>query len=605
MGKQVVSLRNVIAPDGPAGAVIRTMTPWADRAFGLERLDELYRERIPEGTAPEEFAGRALDALGISHETAGPDLARQLPASGPVVVVSNHPYGAVEGLVLAHLIAQVRPDLRILANAALQILPALAPMLIPADPLKVSPRNVGAIRRCESHLKSGGVLIMFPAGRVSWPRAGTQAVADGPWHRLVGHLLLRTEATLVPVFFEGSNSRRFHAVGRLFGSGRMALLPRELLRLAGGHVRYRSGPPLPAALWRHMRADELTRYARLMVYALQRAANGSAAARTPLESAAPLAAPASRAALAREVRQLPAEQQLLAFKQFQVMYGRANQMPALMAEIARERERAFRELQEGSGASRDGDSYDESYVQLFVWDSQKTALVGAYRLGHTDELRREAGPRAVYLSQMFDFDPGFYADAPPSLELGRSFIVPEQQKSFHGLYLLWQGIGRYLCRHPWYRRLYGTVSLSRQYDARAMAWLCESLIDPDPAVRPRRALRVPEDPEWQDFLRACRPLSLATLSAIVRALDAASRDVPVLLRHYHRLGARFHAVAVDPNFMDTPGLLLSVDVPALGAAKLATFLGEGAGAYLAWSPPAAAEATRVAGESPGVAVLQP
>mgnify|MGYP005844968817 CR=1 FL=1 len=605
MGKPIVSLRNVTAPDGPGAAVKRTVLLWADRVFGLERLDMLYRDRIPEDTAPEEFAGRALDALGISHETTGPDLARQLPASGPVIVVSNHPFGAVEGLVLAHLITQVRRDVKILANSALQVLPAFAPMLIAVDPLKVSPRNVGAIRRCESHLKAGGVLVVFPAGRVSWPKKSTHEVADGPWHRLTGHLLLRSEATLVPVYFEGGNSRRFHAAGRLFGSGRMALLPRELLRLMGGHVRYRAGRPLSASLWRHMLADDLTRYARLMVYALPRAATESSSSTTPVSAAEPLAERGSRADLLREVAGLPAEQRLLDFKHFRVMYGRARQMPAMMAEIARERERTFRELEEGSGSSRDRDSFDESYVQLFVWDSKQHALVGAYRLGHTDELRRQAGSRAIYLSQMFDFDPRFYDDAPPSLELGRSFIVAEHQRSFHGLYLLWQGIGRYLCRHPRYRRLYGTVSLSRQHDARAMAWLCEALIEPDPTVRPRNPMPAKADPEWRDFLRACRPLPLATLSAIVRALDPASRDLPVLLRHYHRLGARFHAVAVDPNFLNTPGLLLSVDVAALGLDRLATFMGDGAGKYLAWSSPTGTEATRVSGNVLGRAALQP
>ncbi|MGE3597150.1 MAG: GNAT family N-acetyltransferase [Dehalococcoidia bacterium] len=220
-------------------------------------------------------------------------------------------------------------------------------------------------------------------------------------------------------------------------------------------------------------------------------------------------------------------------------------------------------------------------MQLVVWDNQERSLVGAYRMGKTDELRKERDASAIYLSQMFQFSDDFYEGAPPSLELGRSFVVPEHQKSFHALYLLWQGIGRFLLTHPRYRRLYGTVSLSRQY-SRALALLCDALITPSPNVRPRHPLKHPLHPEWRDYRRREGALDLPTLSALVRGLDGDGKDLPILLKHYYKLGAQFHCVGVDPNFNDTPGLLLSVDIPALEPKVLSTFLGNGAAAYLAF-----------------------
>jgi putative hemolysin len=169
--------------------------------------------------------------------------------------------------------------------------------------------------------------------------------------------------------------------------------------------------------------------------------------------------------------------------------------------------------------------------------------------------------------------------------MGRSFVVPEYQKHYASLYLLWQGIGRYLAAFPCYRRLYGTVSLSRQYDDRAIALICDALIEPSPRVRPRHALRTEPHPEWRAFAAAqwepgrARP-DLATLSACVRGIDPEGKDLPILLKHYHKLGARFHCVGIDPHFNDTPGLLLSVDMDAMPEKLVSTFLGEHAAAYL-------------------------
>jgi putative hemolysin len=563
-----------------------TLVPLADQLLGLHTIERLYRQGRLSGLGPFEFVARALEMLQVTGSDRSGELVRSIPRQGPVLVVCNHPYGAIEALLLADALGAVRTDVKFLANDALRIFPEIAPLLVGTNPLRVTQRNLPSLRQCEGHLADGGVLVVFPAGRVSFERpADSGRMADGEWNRIVGHLALRTQATVLPVFFHGGNSRVFHRVGRIRERARMFLLPREMLGLRGRHIEYRSGRPLPPALWHRMDPTELTSFARLMTYMLERP--GEALPPPGEDPSLPPLAPSSHPqAMAEEIGSLPEAQKLLDFRHFSVYYARADQMPAVMAQIARERERVFRELAEGSGAARDGDAYDSTYVQLFVWDQRGQAIVGAYRLGRTDALRRAQGAAGVYLSQMFEFREGFYAreDGGASLELGRSFVVPEHQKSFHALYLLWQGIGRYLVAHPQYRRLYGTVSLSRRYDDRALRILCDGLIEDTPSVRPRKALPGSMHPEWQEYLKRQGPPRLALLSALVQALDAEGKDVPVLLKHYHKLGARFHCVAVDPNFLDTPGLLLSVDIPAMGTAAVETFLGSGAADYLAWRP---------------------
>ena len=281
-----------------------------------------------------------------------------------------------------------------------------------------------------------------------------------------------------------------------------------------------------------------------------------------------------RSELLGEINRLPDEQMLMEYKTYRVYYGSVTQMPRVLDQIARLRELTFRAHQEGSGQPQDRDDFDLTYLHLFAWDTEAEAIVGAYRLGQTDRLREQDGNEGVYLAQMFDFSDEFYA-GPPILEIGRSFVSPEYQRNTYSLYLLWCGISRYLLHHPKYRQLYGVVSMSRLYDSRAMAVMRDVLLEPRDDV----VAEAPYEPDlgtrWQDFLAETRPMTMKDLSRIVKELEGNERDVPVLIRHYHKLGARFHAAAVDENFNNTPGLLLRLNVPSIPRKYLKMYFGEG------------------------------
>lgn len=576
-----ISLR-ALAPSGTPGW-LKFLAPVADRLLGLPAVDRVYSQL--QGLPPFEFVKRGLEVLDIQVDSESGQIKNPIPEKGALLVVSNHPFGGVEMLALTQKLESVRKDIKVLANTGLQVFRELQPLFIAINPLKVTQRNLAPIRKCEEHLGNGGVLVIFPAGKVSFRPRGGSRIQDRDWNRVVGHLAKRSGAPILPVFFSGANSPMFQMLGNIWDRSKLLLLPRELIRMRGKRVHFELGHAINEDVWRHLDARSVTRFARLMSYLLEsRIDQGEASKLNPNpKPMAPLAPLNDAAMIEQELAALPVKQQLLDFKQFSVFYAQGDQIPLLMKDIARERERVFREYDEGSGKSRDGDEFDRSYVQLFVWDNKNHSLVGAYRLGKTDQLRKQ-GPEAVYLTQMFEFDDAFYDQMPPALELGRSFVVPEHQKSFHSLYLLWRGIGRFLVAHPQYRRLYGTVSLSRQYDDRAVALMCSELIEPLPQVRPRKALAPLLHPEWENYQNEQGSLDLKTLSACVRGLDDEGKDIPVLVKHYHKIGAKFHCVAVDPNFNNTPGLLLMVDMDRASDKTISTFLGKDGADYLAYVP---------------------
>jgi putative hemolysin len=262
-----------------------------------------------------------------------------------------------------------------------------------------------------------------------------------------------------------------------------------------------------------------------------------------------------------------------------VYYGYQQQIPLCVQEITRLREITFRKLDEGSGKPCDSDKYDATYMHLFIFDHQDETIIGAYRIGQTDLLQKNADKSKLYLSQMFNFHPEFINQHQPCLEMGRSFIVEAHQNSFHGLLLLWKGIGQFICKNPQYRTLYGTVSLSKLYDPRSVALINEMLVKKSKSVTAKSVFNSQLHPEVKEFLNK-ETITFQQLSALVMAIEKDNKDIPILLKQYSKLGAKFHCMGIDMNFNKTPGLLLSVDLPNAPDKLLNLYLGEGKHDYL-------------------------
>ncbi|HAE87046.1 TPA: glycerol acyltransferase, partial [Candidatus Marinimicrobia bacterium] len=162
---------------------------------------------------------------------------------------------------------------------------------------------------------------------------------------------------------------------------------------------------------------------------------------------------------------LPPGQELLKNREYSVIYAKVDDIPFSVRELGRLREITFRDVGEGTGKSLDLDIFDEYYYHLIVWNHVKKEIVGAYRLGPTDEIIRKYGPSGLYTSTLFRYKAGIFDKMGPSLELGRSFIRKEYQKKYAPLLLLWKGISLFIVRNPHYVNLFGPVSITGDYNA--------------------------------------------------------------------------------------------------------------------------------------------
>lgn len=541
--------------------------------MGIDHLEHLYAQ-LPGGLGAREFAEAALAKLGVRYSLHAPEWTR-LPSTGPLLVAANHPYGGIDGLAAIAALLDRRPDLKVIATQSLAGLEPLRRVLIPVDNFGHSASrggNIVALRQALRHVKAGGALLLFPAGAVSHLDLAHRCVADPPWNRTATALLAAAGAPVAPLYVHGSNGAGFQLAGLLHPALRTALLPREVTNKRGTCLDLRLGEPIAAerlaALGDPGRVERLLRV-RLYSLAAPRAgllAGSAGAAPTSAITIEPLAPAVPREELEFELRALGEAGRLAVLGPLEVYCAPGRAIPRLLTEIGRLREETFRAVGEGTGKALDLDRYDRWYDHLIAWDTRRGCVVGAYRAARIDELRRKYGRAAIYLSTLFEFREPFFRLLGPAIELGRSFVRAEYQRSFTSLLALWRGIGEYVARHPRHARLIGPVSVSADYDEASRALLVRYLrwhhFDPLLAalVRPRLPFR-----EARSLAMLGREASsvheVDDLAELITAGDdPRRRGAPVLLRQYLKLGGRVVGFNIDPDFGHSLDCLTVVDL---------------------------------------------
>lgn len=559
---------------------LRIILPFVDRVLGISRMNTLYQAHQMQGLSKEEFVDKLLEIQQITVANEDSLLA-QIPETGPVVIASNHPYGGIEGLILARAIHKKRPDIKVFANRGLKVFKELEDFFIFTNPLSANdPKNAPSIRRAITHVRSGHPLLIFPAGRVSYYQPAHQDIVEHQWNKLVYRLSKDAGGHFIGVFVQGFNRPFFYTLGRIYYRLRMLLLARELLanRQRTIHIDHTQLVTLP----NHLPAQTGADFTRSLSYAVDSRWQYTWPTDTELTDPAALAPEITAPMLQQELVNLPTAQCLVTVGEFAVYWSMQIQTPHIVNEIARLRELVFRMHNEGSGESRDTDQFDATYTHLFVVRTPTDAtqaphLIGAYRMGRTDELLAAQGLAGLYLHKMFQFSPEFINQQLPCLEMGRSFIIPQYQRSPQGLFMLWRGIGEFMNVFPQYRVLYGTVSISKLYSPQSVSIIEHGLINAPEHVSPLQEFEFKLHPQLAAFALSQGSTIQKGLERYVntylQALESDGKDLPVLAKQYQKLGADFHALGIDTSFNHTPGLLLSVNMANVPTRMQKRFLG--------------------------------
>lgn len=537
----------------------RCLARLAYRILELEKVNRVHH-KYHDSVGPE-FSAHVLDDIGIRYEIP-PEQLDRIPREGGFITVSNHHYGAIDGMILSAVVGSRRPDYKILTTFLLSLIPSLKDGFIPVDNFSSGgARSISGIRAALGHIAGQHPLGLFPAGEVAtWQKGKNRTslgkekvVEDIPWAENIIKLVRKSGFPVVPIYFEGGNSKSFHILGRIHPRLRTVRLIHEVFNKRGRVVQVRIGQPLTADEIAGFDVPTLGRYLRNRCYALE------AQCLPPVEHAvqavpAPLAEPVPADRIREEMDGLD-DRMLFEIGDYRAYLLQAADAPETMRELYRLREETFRAVGEGTGQPLDTDIYDAYYRQMVLWHVPNQEIVGAYRLGFGPEIMEShGGVSGFYSAALVRYGEKAAPLLAKSMELGRSFITGRYQREIQPLRLLLAGLAVAVLKCPDLTYYSGLVSISDDipdfYKSLVVRYLEKSFPFPD---APRVA--TPTTPFTPDFL-AVDPDGLLQipdgkidlLDRFLGTLSDGKVRLPVLVRKYFSCGARLVCFNVDPDF---------------------------------------------------------
>ena len=517
-----------------------------------------------------DFVEQVLETFQFAYTVADRDR-ENIPVSGRVMIIANHPIGSLDGLALLRLVHDSRPDVRIVANDLLETIKPLQPCLLSVK-VMTGVTLKEQISRIDQALANEEAVIIFPAGEVS--RFGPSGIRDGRWHKGFLRLAARAKAPILPIHVRGRNSVSFYTASLLAKPLSTLMLIGEMFRRQNKPLKMTIGGLIPYSAYEGMKLPEADKLAlfRKHTYRIGAGERGI----FPTETA--IARPERRIVLKKHIQ----EGELLGTtpdgKEIYLFTG-ADNTPVLR-EIARLREITFRAVGEGTGKRRDSDGFDRYYHHLVLWSAEDLEIVGAYRFADAGAVVRERGLGGLYSHSLFHFNESHFPYLEQGLELGRSFV----QKKYWGkrsLDYLWYGIGAFLRKNPQYRYLFGPVSISNAMPQTAKELLIYfyKLYFTDSRNRPcsRNPFRfsLPVTDLAASFAGDNYHQDLVHLKSLLGSMGV---SIPTLYKQYTELctpgGVLFLDFNVDQDFGNCVDGLVVVDTEQLKANKRKRYIEE-------------------------------
>ena len=399
-----------------------------------------------------EFVDAVLDYFDFDYTVSSSDL-QNIPTSGKVVIIANHPLGGLDALCLLRLISQVRKDVKIVANDFLAGFEALNSLLIPIDNYKLR-QSKNDIKKIYEALNNEEAIILFPAGEVS--RATPKGIKDPAWNKGFLNFAQNSNAPILPIFLDAKNSKTFYTISVINKTFSTLLLSHEMFNKKSKRIAIKVGQIIPNENITPKGIDKkfLLNLYKKHLYSLKKGKKSF------FETQSAIAHPVSRIDLLNELKKSKLIGQTSDGKKI-YLYDYVEDS-IVLKELGRLREISFRKVGEGVNKKRDTDKYDIYYQHIILWDENELEIVGSYRIGNSDFIFKNIGVKGFYSNNLFKYNEEFTPYLKSSIELGRSFVQPKYWGT-RALDYLWFGIGAYLKSNPNIKYMFGPVSMSASF----------------------------------------------------------------------------------------------------------------------------------------------
>jgi putative hemolysin len=213
--------------------------------LGLIKRAAGYEQEVAQGR---DFWEVMIDRYGLSLDVVSGALGN-IPRNGPLIVIANHPYGILDGLILGHILSVTRYDFRILAHKVFRKAEELDRIVLPVnfdETKEAIAQNIATRKEALGYLDRGGCIGVFPGGTVSTAAKPFAKPMDPGWRAFTARMIAKSNATVLPIYFDGHTSRLFQLASHLHHTLRMGLLIKEFRKRVDTPVRVVIGEPIPA-----------------------------------------------------------------------------------------------------------------------------------------------------------------------------------------------------------------------------------------------------------------------------------------------------------------------------------------------------------------------
>ena len=569
-------LRQSIGIKGFLGKWVAGFVYWL---LELKRVNYI-QNKLADKMGPD-FSDAVLDECGVSVDYIPEQLSR-IPAEGGFITVSNHHFGSIDGMILSSLVGHRRPDFKILTTFLLAKIPSLKPCFLPVDNLSATNqgRSVAGIRMALEQIARGEGLGLFPSGEVAtYQKKGRRSavskkkiVEDIPWAENIIKVIKKSKQPVVPIYFQGQNSKMFHFLGKIHPRLRTVRLIHEMFNKAGTTVKVRFGQPITpeeiAVFGNDIEA--LGKYLRNRTYALEAECLDPKPAAVADSAKEPIIEAVDPALIHKEIHDLGPEHVLFEIGDYRIYLTPSALIPNTMRDIARQREETFRAIGEGTGLSMDTDVYDKTYYQLIIWSIPNDDFVGAERIGIGHELVDRDGIQGFYSASEFEYQKGSEALLSTCMEIGRTFISRNYQREVLPMKIFFASTSVIALKFPRIKYLMGPVTISDSMPDFYKS-LIEYYITHEYPYENSEAFSRPPVPFKADFLAVNPDALLAKtygnideFDRLLSTLSDGKVRLPVLMKRYFKYSAKSVCFNVDPlfnNCLDCLILLRLADYP--------------------------------------------
>ncbi len=551
---------------------------------GISRLNELYANGYEKNAS--DFLQYLLEDLEIKYELHDVDLER-IPKEGPFIIVSNHPLGGLDGILMMHIISKIRPDFKVMGNFLLHRIQPLQPMVIAVNPFETRKEVFNSskgMREAIRHMREGGCLGIFPAGEVSAKDEEGNTV-DREWQDSAIKLIKKLDVPVIPMYFRAKNSPFFYRMAALSPNLQTAMLPSEMVRPRTKPIQIRIGKPiLPKQQQEFEDVKSFSEFLRKKTYSLSTYYTqkksllmetlkipSTIAMNATSKKPKPIVEETPKDLINAEIEVLRKSEDALLFKNnnYECYFSKAHEIPNVLREIGRLRELTFRQIGEGTNQEIDLDRYDVHYHHLFLWDNEACKIVGAYRMALGKEIYEQFGVNGFYLHELFHIEPELHPFFKKCIEMGRAFVVPDYQQKPMPLFLLWRGIVHVTLRNPEEKYIIGSVSISNQFSDFSKSLMIEFMkshyYDPYVAqyVRPKKEFKVKLKDEDKEFFFDEAEADLNKFDKLIDEIEPNVLRLPVLIKKYIKQNAKLIGFNVDPKFNDAIDGLMYIRISDL------------------------------------------